>query len=951
MFRTRIRKILRDVWARKGRTFLVSAAIFIGVTGTIALFSMSDILVSQLREDIKEDELSMLDIYVTVNAGTELDNDAYFQSLRDITGVTEIMGAVGAIAQFKLEPEDEDYIDGNLTAYSIPYEDGFPIEPMRLLDGGSYPAEGANEIAIEQRMADKYGLDVGDQIYFRILSPSRDESLEGATGTVEAWTVSGIVFHAYAGRISTGPTASPDSSIYARVSDANYIGGLTGYNVFRARFVDYPAAEAQSEHFTDFIANDTPYIPVFIQTEDPAQNSLIQSAQTMGLTMSTLALIALIVSGFLVINVITSIVVEQKRQIGVMKSMGATRMDNFFMYAGIAFTYGLIAVIPGLIIGIPGGYAIAQQLAPTLNTVLDGFTISPSSIILGVIVGLVIPVLAAIIPVYFGTRVQILDAMTDLGIDVNYGKGPLARIIKILPVPITIRQGLSNISLKKTRLLFTVITLSIAAGAFMGIYALFVSLTDGIQLYLDSFNVEIGVFPNEAREPKEITSLLEENFMTGENPVIKSVEPGFQLQVEFEGYEQTPSSGGPPGIFAYGYAVESETPAFDFTVDEGEPLSPDNAADGIILSSLLATNMDKELGDTVIMKVPGNRAELVVVGISEYPLEQVWLDWRTLALISNYTVGAPTPNEYFTTVTANGYEGTLPDNQVVVLGLDTQLRSFITFEDGEFFTPGEPGIIINQGMADMGGYSVGDTLTLTSAGEAEYPITGIFQLPPIMQGADGAEEIPADFAAMFWQDLARLEDKNLNGEPLPQGYFLISTIDNPSVDDLDEIIDDIDQVMLSSGISVFNFNFVELVEQISEIFTTIQIILQLVAGLIALVGALGLLTTLSMSVFERQKEIGVMRSIGAGSMTVASQFLTEGIVVGGIAWIVGLPLAALIQLLLLNVTGFDETFPFVFSIEAAIIGLIGMIAITTIASIWPSLGAARKTVSDILRYQ
>jgi putative ABC transport system permease protein len=118
-----------------------------------------------------------------------------------------------------------------------------------------------------------------------------------------------------------------------------------------------------------------------------------------------------------------------------------------------------------------------------------------------------------------------------------------------------------------------------------------------------------------------------------------------------------------------------------------------------------------------------------------------------------------------------------------------------------------------------------------------------------------------------------------------------------------------------------------------------------------LVGALGLLTTLSMSVFERQKEIGVMRSIGAGSLTVASQFLTEGVVVGMISWVIGLPLAALIQLLLLDVTGFGEIFPFVFSIQAAVIGLVGMVIITAIASIWPSLGAARKTVSDILRYQ
>jgi len=82
-----------------------------------------------------------------------------------------------------------------------------------------------------------------------------------------------------------------------------------------------------------------------------------------------------------------------------------------------------------------------------------------------------------------------------------------------------------------------------------------------------------------------------------------------------------------------------------------------------------------------------------------------------------------------------------------------------------------------------------------------------------------------------------------------------------------------------------------------------------------------------------------------------TQFLTEGLVVGVIAWIVGIPLMVLIQLLLLNITGFSEMFPFELSLEAIIVGLVGILIITTIASLWPSLGAARKTVSDILRYQ
>jgi putative ABC transport system permease protein len=118
----------------------------------------------------------------------------------------------------------------------------------------------------------------------------------------------------------------------------------------------------------------------------------------------------------------------------------------------------------------------------------------------------------------------------------------------------------------------------------------------------------------------------------------------------------------------------------------------------------------------------------------------------------------------------------------------------------------------------------------------------------------------------------------------------------------------------------------------------------------AAVGAIGLLSTLSMSVFERQREIGVMRSIGASSFTVASQFLTEGMIVGMSAWVVAVPFAyllaqGLMSMLDIGIEGIG------FEPIALAYGLIGMIVITVLASLGPSLGAARRTVSAILRYQ
>jgi putative ABC transport system permease protein len=223
----------------------------------------------------------------------------------------------------------------------------------------------------------------------------------------------------------------------------------------------------------------------------------------------------------------------------------------------------------------------------------------------------------------------------------------------------------------------------------------------------------------------------------------------------------------------------------------------------------------------------------------------------------------------------------------------------------------------------------------------------------MLQQMQGESETPfsPDFIAMDWQVLAELEGQSLDGEPIPQAYFLLTNANDPAASEVQDDIDDINEVMLQKGIPSQFFNVVEFLDQFSRIFFTFQVIMSLASVLIALVGALGLLTTLSMSVFERQKEIGVMRSIGAGSTTVALQFLTEGLVVGALSWLLGIPLSLLIQWLLLVATDFIDIFPVSFSPESAVIGLAGIMIFAVIASLWPSLSAARKTVSDILRYQ
>ena len=70
------------------------------------------------------------------------------------------------------------------------------------------------------------------------------------------------------------------------------------------------------------------------------------------------------------------------------------------------------------------------------------------------------------------------------------------------------------------------------------------------------------------------------------------------------------------------------------------------------------------------------------------------------------------------------------------------------------------------------------------------------------------------------------------------------------------------------------------------------------AVVIALVGGVGLSGVLTLSVLERRREIGVLRSIGASSWQVIRLFVGEGMLLALIGWLVAIPISVPIAYLL-----------------------------------------------------
>jgi putative ABC transport system permease protein len=130
--------------------------------------------------------------------------------------------------------------------------------------------------------------------------------------------------------------------------------------------------------------------------------------------------------------------------------------------------------------------------------------------------------------------------------------------------------------------------------------------------------------------------------------------------------------------------------------------------------------------------------------------------------------------------------------------------------------------------------------------------------------------------------------------------------------------------------------------------------LLIMALLTALVGSMGLTGTMSMNVFERTREIGIMRSIGAVDTVIMRTVISEGVVIGAISWGLGAVLSIPFSYLLsaiLSTAIFNFLIPVKFTFMGFIIWLLVVLALAAVASVIPARKAARLTIREVLSYE
>ena len=112
-----------------------------------------------------------------------------------------------------------------------------------------------------------------------------------------------------------------------------------------------------------------------------------------------------------------------------------------------------------------------------------------------------------------------------------------------------------------------------------------------------------------------------------------------------------------------------------------------------------------------------------------------------------------------------------------------------------------------------------------------------------------------------------------------------------------------------------------------------------------IVGGIGVMNIMFVSVKERTKEIGVRKAIGATKTMIRSQFLMEAITICSLAGLVGLSLAYVSSLLL------NKVFPSTLDLGLAIFAILMSMIVGIISGLIPSIKASNLDPIDALRYE
>jgi putative ABC transport system permease protein len=391
------------------------------------------------------------------------------------------------VTNASIQTNEGEWIDLGLNAFPDIHE--VDVNQVQIERGD--PDLGVREIMLERLSAEGLGVDIGDTLYIQ----ANDERLY----PVE---VTAIVHDLY-----TMPyTLLGEVSAYVSMDTLEWLGKGSYYNrldiIVASNQFDRDHVLDVGEKIRERVIEPSG-LNVFRMEipgigADPGRHWAEDQINGFLLILQIMGIMAILLSSGLVVNTVSAILVQQIKQIGIMRSMGARRNQIVGMYLFNVLIFCLLGLLIALPLGTLGAWWLSEFAAGFVNFDLTSLSPSISVLLLQVGLGLLMPMAVALVPVINGTRISIYDAIYQYGIGSEERQGLVDKLllrIRTLAPPVVL--ALRNTFRNKSRLGFTLVTLTLAGSMFIAVFSTRASLNsqlDEISRYV-MFDVTLGLPP------------------------------------------------------------------------------------------------------------------------------------------------------------------------------------------------------------------------------------------------------------------------------------------------------------------------------------------------------------------------------------------------------------------------------------------------------------------------
>ncbi|MCC6904657.1 MAG: FtsX-like permease family protein [Anaerolineae bacterium] len=582
MFTPRWRKVVRDILENKPRTLLVTLAIAVGVFAFSGVFITRDVLINDMDASFREINPATITmaVFTPFEEGLE----------RTIEGIPGVAQAEGRI-QYSVQIQSGTDTWSNLDLFAVRNFNTLAVNTFEV-EQGSFPPE-RREILLERTALAFLNKQVGDMVL-----------VELPDGTQRELVIGGVVHDLNAIPANLFPQFTGYASMET-VRWLGYYGELNYLNIVTdpdIRTVE--EVQVVANRVTDRLGSYG-YVIGFAQTLEPGRHWASDIVSGFVTVLGILGFLSLGLSAFLVINTISSILAQQKRQVGMMKAVGAQARQVVGVYLVMSGIFGGLA----LVIAVPVGYGLAVGLTTVLATFLNvnvsNFYIPGWVLAAQVLTAVGTPLLAAFVPVMMGTRITVREAVSDYGIgDMQTREGLIDRLITtIRGLPRPTMLSIRNTFRRKGRLALTLVTLTVAGAIFLSVLNLRSSVGIELDTIFKVFGYDVQMVFS---EPQPVTRIQRVASLV---PGVTRIEGwGFGSALPFQ-------PDGTEGNDFTIFAPPIDTPFVVPTMEEGRWLEEGDTNKLVLSRQVVRDNPYLQVGDTVKLDVNGDSYRFEIVGI------------------------------------------------------------------------------------------------------------------------------------------------------------------------------------------------------------------------------------------------------------------------------------------------------------------------------------------------